>query len=97
VTTNEQIWAYNRALDFLQGMNMPKDLEKSFALNAKAANVGYREAILAVGWYYLGGVGVERDLEKAKNGIVNQRDLENQRPCSAWEELLLLNGISKML
>jgi uncharacterized protein len=66
VTSNEQIWAYNRALDFLQGMNVPKDLEKSFALNAKAANAGYREAILAVGWYYLGGVGVERDLEKAK-------------------------------
>ena len=66
MNTNEQIWAYNQSLDFLQGKNTPQDSEKSFALNLKAANGGYRDAVLAMGWYYLGGVGVERNLEKAK-------------------------------
>ena len=66
MTTSEQIWIYNQSLDFLQGKNEPKDLEKSFALNAKAANAGYRQAILAMGWYYLGGFGIDRNLEKAK-------------------------------
>lgn len=64
--TNEAIWRYNLSLDLLQGKNMPKDEEKSFTLNAEAARLGDRDAILAMGWYYLGGVGVARDLDKAR-------------------------------
>ncbi len=66
MTTNEQIWLYNQSLDYLQGKNVPEDAEKSFALNSKAAHGGYREAVLAMGWYYLGGVGVPQDYVKAK-------------------------------
>jgi TPR repeat protein len=66
VTANEQIWCYNKSIDFLQGDGVAKDFEKSFALNAQAAHAGYRSAILAMGWYYLGGVGVPLDSEKAK-------------------------------
>jgi uncharacterized protein len=64
--TNEQIWAYNQSLDLLQGKNAPQNSEKSFALNAKAADAGHRDAVLAMGWYYIRGVGVKRDSEKAK-------------------------------
>lgn len=66
MTTNEQIRLYNKSLDHLQGKGVPQDSAKSFALNAEAARAGYRNAILAMGWYYLGGVGVPRDYEKAK-------------------------------
>jgi uncharacterized protein len=66
MTTNQQIQVYNESLDYLQGKNVPQDSEKSFALNAEAAHAGYRDAILAMGWYYLGGVGVSQDYEKAE-------------------------------
>ena len=48
MTTNEQIWLYNESPDYLQGKKVPQDNEKSFALNAQAANSGYRDAILAM-------------------------------------------------
>jgi TPR repeat protein len=67
VTTNEQIWLYNESIDYLNGKGVPKDEVKSFALNSQAAHAGYREAILAMGWYYLGGVGVQQDYEKAEH------------------------------
>jgi len=66
VTTNEQIRLYNQSLDYLQGKGVPEDLEKSFALNAAAAREGYRLAVLAMGWYYLGGIGVEKSHEQAR-------------------------------
>lgn len=66
MTTNEQIRLYNESIDYLQGNKVPQDSEKSFALNAQAANAGYRDAVLAMGWYYLGGVGVPQDYEKAE-------------------------------
>jgi len=58
--------AYNDSLDCLEGKGVPEDLRKSFALNAKAAHGGHGEAVLAMGWYYLGGVGVGRDLVLAR-------------------------------
>jgi len=66
VTTNEQIWLYHESLDYLQGNNVPQDFAKSFSRNAQAAHAGYREAILAMGWFYLNGVGVAEDCEKAE-------------------------------
>lgn len=66
MTTNEKILLYNRSLDYLKGSNAPKDSEKSFALNAQVAQAGFRDAILAMGWYYMGGVGVPRNYELAK-------------------------------
>ena len=66
MTTNEQIRLYNKSIDYLEGKTVPQDDAKSFALNAQAAHAGYREAILAMGWYYLGGVGVPQNYEKAE-------------------------------
>jgi hypothetical protein len=66
VNTNEQIWAYNKSFNFFHGKNVPQNLEESFALTSKAAKGGLRDAVLSMGWHYLGGVGVERNLEKAK-------------------------------
>ena len=66
MTANEQIRLYNQSLDYLQGKGVPEDAGKSFALNSIVAHEGYRHAVLAMGWYYLGGVGVPQDYEKAK-------------------------------
>jgi len=51
---------------YLNGKGVPQDVQKSFALNAEVARQGFRDAVLAMGWYYLGGVGVARDYAKAK-------------------------------
>ena len=56
---------YNQSLDFLKGNGVPEDHKKSFRLNAEAAEGGYGDAILAMGWYYLNGIGVARDIAEA--------------------------------
>ena len=66
MANNHAIWLYNTSLDYLDGKNVPQDLSKSFTLNTKAAALGYHDAILAMGWYYLGGVGVAQNIEKAE-------------------------------
>ena len=66
MTINEQIWLYNQSLACLEGKGVPEDIEKSFALNARAAREGYRPAVLAMGWFYLGGGDFPIDYEKAK-------------------------------
>jgi uncharacterized protein len=57
---------YNRSLDLLDGRNVAKDDRRSFELNAESAASGYRDAVLAMGWYYLNGVGVDRDVDEAR-------------------------------
>jgi TPR repeat protein len=57
---------YNRSLDLLEGRGVVKDEKRSFELNAKAAASGDRDAVLAMGWYYFNGVGVDRDLGEAR-------------------------------
>ena len=57
---------YNLSLQSLRGYKAQEDPQKSFLLNAQAAESGMRDAVLAMGWFYLNGVGVEPDLEEAK-------------------------------
>jgi pentatricopeptide repeat protein len=38
----------------------------SFEANAQAAAMGFGDAVLAMGWYYLNGVGVAEDVDEAK-------------------------------
>ena len=57
---------YNQSLDLLRGQGVAKDEKRSFELNAEAAASGDRDAVLAMGWYYLNGVGVDRDLGEAR-------------------------------
>lgn len=66
MTTNEQIRFYNESITCLEGKGAREDVEKSFALNARAAQAGYRPAVLAMGWFYLGGGNFPIDYEKAK-------------------------------
>jgi len=64
--TNSAVFKYNQSLDVLQGKHAPKDFALSFRLNAEAAAEGYKDAILAMGWFYLNGTGVPGDIQKAK-------------------------------
>jgi uncharacterized protein len=57
---------YNRSLESLTGQRAREDAHKSFMLNSQAAESGMRDAVLAMGWFYLNGVGVERDAEQAR-------------------------------
>jgi TPR repeat protein len=66
MTSWEQSQLYNQSLDCLLGRGVAKDERRSFALNEDAAKEGHSDAVLAMGWFYLNGVGVERDLERAR-------------------------------
>jgi len=57
---------YNRSLQLLDGLRVKRDEPRAFELCAQAAAVGYRDAVLAMGWHYLNGVGVEADLDQAE-------------------------------
>jgi TPR repeat protein len=57
---------YQQAQDLLRGEPGPDDQRRSFELNRQAAASGHRGAVLAMGWYYLSGVGVACDLALAK-------------------------------
>jgi TPR repeat protein len=57
---------YNESLDFLRGDKAPKNPKRAFFLNADAAKSGHADAVLAMGWFYLNGVGTKRDIEKSK-------------------------------
>lgn len=62
----EQDRLYNQSLDYLLGRGVKKDEQRSFLLNAEAAHAGHGDALLAMGWFLLNGVGVERDADRAK-------------------------------
>ena len=57
---------YNRSLESLTGQQVQEDAHKSFMLNSQAAESGMKDAVLAMGWFYLNGVGVEQDVEQAR-------------------------------
>jgi len=66
MTRASDAWLYQQSLDLLHGQGVARDDKKSFELNARAAESGLKDAVLAMGWYYLNGVGVECDVELAK-------------------------------
>ncbi|MCB1236523.1 MAG: sel1 repeat family protein [Verrucomicrobiae bacterium] len=56
---------YNESLALLEGEGVAKDERRSFEFNRAAAREGLADAILAMGWYYLNGVGVEHSIPEA--------------------------------
>lgn len=57
---------YNQSLAYLDGKGVAQDHERAFALCSEAAAGGLTDAVLAMGWHYLNGVGVEKDLDLAE-------------------------------
>ncbi len=66
VAMNEAIRLYNASLDYLGDAGNPADYARAFALNAQAAELRFPDAVLAMGWFYLNGRGVARDLDRAQ-------------------------------
>ena len=56
---------YNSSLALLEGRGVRQNEAAAFALNAEAADLGHRDAVLAMGWFYLNGVGVEKDRDRS--------------------------------
>ena len=56
---------YNKSLQYLDGKGVAKNPGKAFLLNTESADLGYGDAVLAMGWFYLNGVGVAQDLDQA--------------------------------
>jgi TPR repeat protein len=59
-TVSDGVREYNQSL-----LKLDSDEEEAFRLNAIAASKGMHDAVLAMGWFYLNGCGVEADLEEA--------------------------------
>jgi hypothetical protein len=57
---------YNESLNSLQGHGVANDERRAFALNAEAADGGHADAVLAMGWFYLNAVGIERNVDRAR-------------------------------
>jgi TPR repeat protein len=61
VVSRPSSWrSYNHSLKLLDS-----DEAEAFRLNLIAAQNGMHDAVLAMGWFYLNGVGVERDEDAA--------------------------------
>ncbi len=60
-----QNWLYSQSLSYLEGKGIEKAPVAAFSLNTQAAELGHRDAVLAMGWFYLNGVGVEQNLDEA--------------------------------
>ena len=65
-TTTHSGWYYNQSLEYLTGDHVEIDKQKAFELNSQAAQEGFHDAVLAMGWFYLNGVGVEKNLQEAR-------------------------------
>ena len=59
-------YLYNRSLEYLDGIGVAQDDVRAFHLCEKAAGAGLHDAVLAMGWHYLNGAGVEKDVEQAQ-------------------------------
>ena len=57
---------YNESLKYLDGQGARKDPAEAFRLNVLAADEGMHDAVLAMGWFYRNGVGVDLDIEESK-------------------------------
>ena len=57
---------YNRSMELLGYWGDPQDEVEAFKLNREAARLGHNEAILAMGYFYLNGQGVEKNLDLAE-------------------------------
>lgn len=66
LTPYEQSQRYNESLRCLEGLGVQKNETRSFELNREAATEGHADAVLAMGWFYLNGTGVARDLDQAR-------------------------------
>lgn len=66
LTPSQAVCLYNESLGLLRGNGAGKDEHRAFSLNAEAARAGHSDAVLAMGWFYLNGIGVERDVEHAR-------------------------------
>jgi len=52
---------YNQSLKSLDGLGIREDPEEAFRLNSLAAEDGMHDAVLAMGWFYRRGIGVQMD------------------------------------
>lgn len=57
---------YNESLKYLDGQGARKGTAETFRLNVLAADEGMHDAVLAMGWFYRNGVGVDLDIEESK-------------------------------
>lgn len=56
---------YSRSIRSIES-NTEAGNRLAFSLNQEAALLGHNDAILSMGWFYLNGIGIDRDIELAR-------------------------------
>ena len=79
-----------------EGMWVVQSDEQGFDWWLKSANLGYAPAQFSIGASYIGGVGVDKDLNQAKLWLERAMDSTYEKYSKVAKELYILNELDKI-
>ena len=79
-----------------EGMWVVQSDEAGFDWWLKSANLGYAPAQFSIGASYIGGIGVNRDLEEAKKWLEKAMNSTYEKYSKVAKELYTLNELDKI-
>ena len=79
-----------------EGMWVVQSEEAAINWWLKSANLGYAPAQFSIGASYIGGVGVNKDLEKAKKWLERAMDSTYEKYSKVAKELYTLNDLDNI-
>ena len=79
-----------------EGMWIVQSDEEGFDWWLKSANLGYAPAQFSIGASYIGGIGVDKDLNQAKLWLERAMDSTYEKYSKVAKELYMLNELDKI-
>lgn len=79
-----------------EGMWVVQSDEAGFDWWLKSANLGYAPAQFSIGAFYIGGIGVNRDLGEAKKWLEKAMNSTYEKYSKVAKELYTLNELDKI-
>ena len=79
-----------------EGMWVVQSEESAFEWWLKSANLGYAPAQFSIGASYIGGIGVNQDMQEAKKWLEKAMDSTYVKYSKVAKELYTLNGLDKI-
>jgi TPR repeat protein len=83
---------YAESLKHIGEYGYPENYAKAFSLNAAAAALGFHDAVLAMGWFYLNGLGVPENLHQAERWYRRSARLGDPKECLVWGKSLMMRS-----
>jgi len=79
-----------------EGMWVVQSDESAFDWWLKSANLGYAPAQFSIGASYIGGIGVNQDMQEAKKWLEKAMDSTYEKYSKVAEELYNINELDKI-